>query len=232
MIKKTIKFKRKPLWKIQYESIKKHRKNLKATIDTKGCDKFYDKLLPEKINRLYILLGAFLSSQTNDNITYACVMRFKNSQITIENINTMSLETLVTIIKPVGFYNQKAKNLKNICKIVLDKYEGLIPSDIASLLKFTGIGYKMAILISNLITKKPQGICVDTHMHRICNRLGWVDTKNAEKTRLELEEWIPKSYWLEINPIIVGYGQTICKSKNPKCDQCSLKNSCKFYNNI
>lgn len=232
MKKKTIKFRRKPLWKIQYECIKKHRENLNATIDTKGCDKFYDELLPDNINRLYILLGAFLSSQTNDNITYACVMRFKKLNISLEDINDMRLEDLVKIIKPVGFYNQKSKNLKKICKIVIDNFGGLIPSDIKTLLKFPGIGYKMAILISNLITKSPQGICVDTHMHRICNRLGWVETKNAEKTRLELEEWIPKSYWLELNPIIVGYGQTICKSKNPKCDQCSLKNSCKFYNNI
>ena len=134
---------------------------------------------------------------------------------------------LAQFIKPVGFYNRKAKQLKKMCIILRDEYNYEPPISLEKLLNLPGIGKKMAYLILNVIHEVPHGICVDTHVHRIVNRIGWINTKNPEETRLELEDCFPKNYWIDINPLLVGFGQTICKSKNPKCDKCLLK--CKFY---
>lgn len=109
--------------------------------------------------------------------------------------------------------------------MLLDEYEGDIPSTIEGLTKLPGVGPKMGYLALKIAWNKVDGIGVDVHVHRICNRLQWVSTKTPEETRVALESWLPKEYWFHINLLLVGFGQQICGS-SPKCEQCKLKNNC------
>jgi len=213
--------------KIEYELINEMRKNKNTPVDTMGCHLFKDNSLDIQISNFHVIVGAFLSSQTQDSITYPTMERLKKWGLTIQNIIKIDEAGLAQLIKPVGFYNRKAKQLKKMCVTLRDEFNYKPPISLEKLLKLPGIGKKMAYLILNVINEIPHGICVDTHVHRITNRLGWVDTKNPEETRLELENCLPKNYWIDINPLLVGFGQTICKSRNPKCDKCLLK--CKYY---
>ena len=123
----------------------------------------------------------------------------------------------------------KSETLQRICVILRDQYNYLVPTSYNNLIKLPGIGPKMAYLILNIVNGEPHGICVDTHVHRITNRIGWVDTTTPEKTRKELEKIVDKSCWIELNPLLVGFGQSICKSRKPGCNQCLLKESCAFF---
>lgn len=131
------------------------------------------------------------------------------------------------MIYPVGFYTRKAINMKKIAKICLLKYNGDIPNTLEGLLSLPGIGPKMGHLVMNVGWDNVQGICVDTHVHRICNRLGWVmGTKTPEETREALQMWLPKEEWVPINPLLVGFGQTVCTPLRPSCSLCSVNELC------
>ena len=116
----------------------------------------------------------------------------------------------------MGFYKTKAKNIKKICEILIAEYDGRVPDDIDELLKLPGVGRKTANLVVTLGYSKP-GICVDTHVHRITNRWGFVQTKTPEKSETALRDKLPKRYWLIINDLLVTYGQNICKPISPFC---------------
>ncbi|XP_027355879.1 endonuclease III homolog 1, chloroplastic isoform X2 [Abrus precatorius] len=149
-------------------------------------------------------------------------------------VDTMGCEKAGNTLPPkVGFYTRKATNLKKIANICLMKYEGDIPSSIEQLLLLPGIGPKMAHLVMNVGWNNVQGICVDTHVHRICNRLGWVSrlgtkqkTLTPEETRGALQRWLPKEEWVPINPLLVGFGQTICTPLRPRCGECRISELC------
>ncbi|KAH9783679.1 Endonuclease III [Citrus sinensis] len=133
----------------------------------------------------------------------------------------------------VAFYTRKACNMKKIAKICLTKYDGDIPSSLDELLALPGIGPKMANMVMTLGWFNVQGICVDTHVHRICNRLGWVTqpgtkqkTSSPEQTREALQRWLPKEEWVRINPLLVGFGQTICTPLRPRCGMCTVSEFC------
>ena len=135
-------------------------------------------------------------------------------------------EELSKAIYPVGFYANKAKQIIELSKIITNKLNGKIPNTIDDLIKFNGVGRKTA----NLVLAKGFGIpaiCVDVHVHRICNRLGLVNTSNPEETEFALRENLPEKYWLDINTILVTFGQNICKPINPKCDNCPISQYCK-----
>jgi len=216
--------------KLEYEQIKKMRKDTVSPVDTMGCHLFKDNSIDKSISNFHVLVGALLSSQTKDVILYPAMQRLREKGLTIDNILQMDQSDLAGTIKPVGFYNKKAETLQRICVILRDQYNYLPPTSYNNLIKLPGIGPKMGYLILNIVNGEPHGICVDTHVHRIANRLGWVDTKTPEKTRKELEKIVDKSCWIEINPLLVGFGQSICKARKPSCDQCLLKESCTFYN--
>ena len=216
--------------KIEYEQIKKMRKDKVAAVDTMGCHIFKDDSIAKSVSNFHVLVAALLSSQTKDVILYPAIQRLREKGLTIDNILLMEQSDLAAIIKPVGFYNKKAETLQKICLILRDKYNYIPPASYDSLIKLPGIGPKMAYLILNIVNEEPHGICVDTHVHRITNRIGWVNTTTPEKTRKELEKIVDKSCWIEINPLLVGFGQSICKSRKPDCDQCLLKEPCAFYN--
>jgi endonuclease-3 len=120
-----------------------------------------------------------------------------------------------------------------MAQILKDQYEGDPPEDYDNIIKLPGIGPKMAYLYLQCCCGKVEGIAVDTHVHRICNRLNWVSTKNPEETRKNLQSWMPKEYWDDVNTLLVGLGQMICEAKKPKCDECKLYNLCDFrINNV
>ncbi|KAF2300196.1 hypothetical protein GH714_010593 [Hevea brasiliensis] len=157
----------------------------------------------------------------------------QNGLLTADAIDVADETTIKDLIYPVGFYTRKASNLKKIAKICLIKYDGDIPSSLEDLLTLPGIGPKMAHLVMNIAWNNVQGICVDTHVHRICNRLGWVSrpstnqkTSTPEETRTSLQLWLPKEEWVPINPLLVGFGQTICTPLRPRCGMCSISEFC------
>ncbi|KAE9452848.1 hypothetical protein C3L33_15254, partial [Rhododendron williamsianum] len=157
----------------------------------------------------------------------------QNGLLTPDAIDKADEATIKSLIYPVGFYPKKASNLKKIAKICLTKYDGDIPSTLEELLLLPGIGPKMAHLVMNVGWDNVQGICVDTHVHRICNRLGWVsrpgtkqNTSTPEQTRESLQLWLPKEQWVPINPLLVGFGQTVCTPLRPRCGICSISNLC------
>ncbi|KAH7572783.1 hypothetical protein JRO89_XS03G0011500 [Xanthoceras sorbifolium] len=157
----------------------------------------------------------------------------QNGLLTAEAIDKADEDTIKDLIYPVGFYTRKASNMKKIAKICLMKYDGDIPGSLDELLLLPGIGPKMAHLVMNVGWNNVQGICVDTHVHRICNRLGWVfkrdgkqKTSSPEETREALQLWLPKEEWVPINPLLVGFGQTICTPLRPRCGTCSVSELC------
>ncbi|MCX7737810.1 MAG: endonuclease III [Hydrogenothermaceae bacterium] len=180
-----------------------------------------------------ILVSTILSLRTRDEITLKAsknLFRVVNSP---EDILKLSQEELERLIYPVGFYRNKAKMLKEIAKDLIKSYGGKVPDSLEELLSLKGVGRKTANLVLSAGYGKP-AICVDTHVHRISNRLGWIKTKNPQETEFELMKMVPKKYWKDINRLLVAFGQTICKPVKPKCDICPIIEHCEVsgYGNI
>ena len=158
-------------------------------------------------------------------MTSAAVKRLREYGLTPEHIMETDEEELQKLIRPVGFYKRKAQYIKRTTAVLLQDYGGDIPDTIEGLVKLPGVGPKMGYLALQIAWKKNDGIGVDVHVHRICNRLHWVNTKTPEETRVALESWLPKDLWEVVNVLLVGFGQQICGSK-PKCSECKLKAIC------
>jgi len=173
----------------------------------------------------HILISCILSLRTQDNTTsQACRRLFALAQ-TPEQMLGLSVKTIEKAIFPVGFYRIKAQNIREICKVLKENYSEKVPDDIDELLKLKGVGRKTANLVVTLGFRKP-GICVDTHVHRISNRWGYVKSKNPEKTEFALREKLPKKYWLEYNDLLVSFGQHLCRPISPVCSQCPVEKYC------
>ncbi|KAI3912007.1 hypothetical protein MKW98_010951 [Papaver atlanticum] len=220
-------------WEEVLEGIRKMRSSEDAPVDTMGCEKA-GSLLPPKERRFAVLVSSLLSSQTKDAVNHGAVQRLlKNGLLAADTIDNAEESVIKDLIYPVGFYTRKASNLKKVAKICLQKYGGDIPSSLEELLALPGIGPKMAHLVMNVAWDNVQGICVDTHVHRICNRLGWVSkpgtgqkTSTPEGTRESLQLWLPMEEWVAINPLLVGFGQTICTPLRPRCGMCEINSLC------
>jgi endonuclease-3 len=135
------------------------------------------------------------------------------------------VKELEKAIYPVGFYANKAKQIVELSKILVEKYNSQVPNSIEELCKFNGVGRKTANLTVARGFNEP-AICVDVHVHRIFNRIGYVKTKNPEETEFALREKLPKKYWIDINTLLVTHGQNICKPIKPKCDECPIFDFC------
>ncbi|KAL8208546.1 hypothetical protein R6Q57_007958 [Mikania cordata] len=214
-------------WVKVLEGIREMRSLEDAPVDSMGCEKAGNSL-PPKERRFAVLISSLLSSQTKDNVTHGAIQRLLDSNLLKpETIDNADESTIKKLIYPVGFYTRKASNMKKIAKISLLNYHGDIPNTLEALLSLPGIGPKMAHLVMNVAWNNVQGICVDTHVHRICNRLGWVtQTKTPEQTREGLQKWLPKEEWVLINPLLVGFGQTICTPLRPSCSLCTVSGLC------
>ena len=173
-----------------------------------------------------VLICCILSLRTNDKITIHSAKRMLKLGKTPLEISKLDVETLSNAIYPVGFYQNKAKQIIDLSKEIVEKYNSKTPAEIDELTKFKGVGRKTA----NLVLAKGHNIpaiCVDVHVHRICNRLGYVKTKTPDETEMKLRKILPKKYWLDFNTILVTHGQNICKPQKPMCDICSIKDFCK-----
>ncbi len=172
-----------------------------------------------------ILISTVLSLRTKDETTHKATDRLFDVANTPERMMKLSVEEIQKLIYPVGFYKTKAENIKKICKKLIDEYDGKVPDTIDELLTFKGVGRKTANLVITLGYDK-LGICVDTHVHRISNRLGYVKTKTPEKTEFALRKKLPKKYWIIYNDLLVVYGQNLCKPISPFCSKCKISKYC------
>lgn len=197
--------------------LKKEYKNWNAPVVT---------LIKERTNDPYrILISTVLSLRTQDKTTHKAAKRLFEVADTPEKMVELTEKEIEKLIYPVGFYRTKARNIKKISQILLERYGGKVPDDLDELLKLPGVGRKTANLVITLAYGK-LGICVDTHVHRISNRLGIVKTKTPFETEMELRKILPKKWWIVYNDMLVSLGQTICRPVNPKCDICPVREYC------
>ncbi|KAK4472598.1 hypothetical protein MN116_003836 [Schistosoma mekongi] len=181
-------------WRTQLNNIRKMRESRDAPVDLMGCEKLADETEHPKTFRLQVLISLMLSSQTKDQVTAAAMERLKSKGCTLAVLTSMKTEDLEELIYPVGFYKTKALNIKKTCEIMRQKYNSDIPKTVKELCTLPGVGPKMAYLAMKCAWKEVTGIGVDTHVHRITNRLKWSKrpTKTPEETRMALEEWLPR----------------------------------------
>lgn len=172
-----------------------------------------------------ILIATILSARTTDQITTRVIHKLFTHVDSFSDLKCLSLEEIEKLIYPVGFYRQKAKQLKKLPQVIEEQFNGSIPSEIDDLIKLPGVGRKTANLVRAVAFEKP-AICVDTHVHRICNRWGYLKTKTPLETEMVLRENLPCQYWLRINSYLVTLGQTICRPVRPKCTECPLTDIC------
>ena len=173
----------------------------------------------------HILISTLISLRTKDQVTLEASMRLFEKADSIEELDKLSEDEIAKLIYPCGFYKTKAARMKEICKIIIENNNANIPDEIDDLIKLPGVGRKTANLVVILGFNKP-GICVDTHVHRISNRIGWVQTKTPEETEFALRKLLPLEYWRTINDYFVSYGQTVCTPMSPHCSICKLNNVC------
>lgn len=173
-----------------------------------------------------VLISCILSLRTNDKTTYPATLRMLKLGRTPEDFAKCNVKELEKAIYPVGFYANKAKQIVELSKEIMEKLDGKVPDTIEKLIKFNGVGRKTANLVVARGFNKP-AICVDVHVHRIFNRIGYVKTKTPEETEFALREKLPEKYWIDINTLIVTHGQNVCKPQKPNCEACPIKAYCK-----
>lgn len=183
------------------------------------------KMMEQFHDPFKVLICCILSLRTNDLTTYPCSLRMLELGTKPEDFLNIEVDTLAKAIYPVGFYKNKAQQILDISKELVEKHGSKVPNTIEELIKFKGVGRKTANLVMAKGFNIP-AICVDVHVHRISNRLGWVKTKMPDETEMELRKLLPKKYWLDINTILVTFGQNVCKPQRPLCEQCPVKEYC------
>ena len=183
------------------------------------------KLMDSFNNPYLVLIACILSLRTNDRTTYPATLRMLELAKTPKAMKNVKVEDLAKAIYPVGFYANKAKQIIELSRQIDEELDGKVPDTIKELVKFKGVGRKTANLVLSQGFNKP-AICVDVHVHRIFNRLGYVCTKNPEETEFALREKLPQKYWIDINTLMVTHGQNICKPTQPKCSECPIANYC------
>ncbi|XP_051024326.1 endonuclease III-like protein 1 [Acomys russatus] len=209
-------------WHQQLANIRIMRSKKDAPVDQLGAEHCYDASAPPKVQRYQVLLSLMLSSQTKDQVTAGAMQRLRARGLTVESILQTDDDVLGRLIYPVGFWRSKVKFIKQTTAILQQHYEGDIPASVAELVALPGVGPKMAHLAMAVAWGTISGIAVDTHVHRIANRLRWTKkvTKSPEETRKALEEWLPRPLWSEVNGLLVGFGQQTCLPVHPRCQAC------------
>ncbi len=172
-------------------------------------------------NPFLILIATILSLRSKDKVTLKVAQNLFKEATTPSQISSLPLKKLEAILFNIGFYKTKAKTIKEVAKKLEDKYKNSVPTTYKELIKIKGIGPKTANLVLSAAFNK-KTICVDTHVHRISNRIGLIKTKNVEQTELALKKIIPPQYWSSWNTLLVKWGQNICLPRHPKCYKCFL----------
>lgn len=173
------------------------------------------------------LISCILSLRTKDEVTEKASVKLLKKYDTPEKILKLSEKQIQSLIYPVGFYKTKAKRIKEISKTLIEKYSSIVPQDLNELLKLKGVGRKTANIVMLYGHKKQGFLPIDTHCHRIPNRLGWIKTKTPDETEKMLTKILPLKYWDDFNHLFVSFGQTICLPVSPFCSSCPIKKYCK-----
>jgi len=194
--------------------------------DVKEWNVPYLSLKKIKRDPFKTLIACILSLRTKDEVTHTASERLFAKAVSPEKMLKLGSEKIAQLIYPVGFYNQKSKQIINICKSLITNFDGIVPDEIDELLTLEGVGRKTANLVVTEAFGKP-GICVDTHVHRITNRWGYIKSKTPAETEQKLRKKLPEKYWIGINRLLVTYGQGRCFPVLPKCGKCELFSMCK-----
>ena len=168
-----------------------------------------------------VLIGTILSLRTQDTTTAGAMRRLFARAATPKAMLRLRAATIAKLIYPVGFYRTKAKTILNVCRALLERHGGTVPRDLDALLELHGVGRKTANLVLTLGFSAP-GICVDTHVHRITTRWGYVRTPSPNATEQALRRKLPAEHWIEINDLLVAFGQTLCRPISPHCSVCPI----------
>jgi endonuclease-3 len=172
-----------------------------------------------------ILVSTILSLRTKDEVTSEAARRLFQKARTPEQLLALGEAAIADLIYPVGFYPTKAKRLLEISRLVLTHYQGNVPDTIEALLELPGVGRKTANLVLVEGFKK-DAICVDTHVNRISNRIGYVKTRTPDQTEFALREILPRKHWIRYNELLVAFGQAICRPVSPFCSKCPVAAMC------
>src|SRR3989339_1612500 len=183
------------------------------------------RLAEENHDPFEILISTLLSLRTKDEVTAVATARLFALAKTPSAMVELTKEEIRKAIYPVGFYRNKAETIHSVCRTLIDRYDSRVPDSIDELLTMRGVGRKTANLVVALGFNGP-GICVDVHVHRISNRLGYVHTKNPEENELALREKLPTQYWIKYNTLMVSFGRNICRPVSPHCSICPVFDYC------
>ncbi len=178
-----------------------------------------------------ILIGTILSQRTRDERTAIATERLFAKFRSPEDLAHADEAEVRQLIRPAGFYNTKAKSVIKVAKRLVEEFGGEVPSDLDALMSLPSVGRKTANCVLVYGFDKP-AIPVDTHVHRISNRLGLVESRTPEETEAQLVRTVPKRYWLELNDLFVRFGQTTCKPIGPRCEDCTLRARCRYYREV
>lgn len=203
-------------------------KKLKNKENTTTLKRTAENSKQKKDTPYRVLITTVLSQRNRDESTEIAAAKLFSKLPTIEQIANANLKTIEPLIRQSGFYRTKAKRIKEISRILLEKYNGKVPLDILELIKLPGVGRKTANCVLVYGYNMP-AIPVDTHVHRISNRIGLVHTKTPEQTEQELQKLFAKKLWIEINELFVAHGKSTCKPISPLCSQCPVSKYCDFY---
>ena len=179
----------------------------------------------QKADPFRILVGCLISARTRDEVTEAACSRLFQQIKSPEDLLELTPRQLERAIYPVAFYRNKAKALKSLSSDLIERFDSQVPETLEELLTLQGVGRKTANL-TLILAFDGMGICVDTHVHRIANRWGYVETTTPDHTETALREKLPQKYWKKINELLVGFGQTVCKPLSPLCSQCPVDKHC------
>jgi endonuclease-3 len=172
-----------------------------------------------------VLISCILSLRTQDATTAKASHRLFAVADSPPAMVELTAKKIEKLIYPVGFYKTKARQIREMCRTIIDRHDGKVPEELDELLTLKGVGRKTANLVVTLGYHKP-GICVDTHVHRISNRWGYIKTATPEKTEVALRTKLPKQYWIEYNNLLVNFGQHLCRPISPMCSNCPVKKYC------
>jgi endonuclease-3 len=193
--------------------LEEHLREVELPIVSHLAETRYDPFL--------ILISTLLSLRTKDEVTAEATERLFALAKTPAQMLTTPEEDIARAIYPVGFYRIKARTILGVCRDLVDRFQGRVPDDLDTLLTLKGVGRKTANLVMTLGFGK-EGLCVDTHVHRISNRLGYVRTKTPEKTEFALRERLPKGFWKDYNTVMVAFGRQTCRPVSPLCSTCPI----------
>ena len=200
-------------------------KIVQALKDANQPQSDFVKLMDSFKDPYLVLIACILSLRTNDKTTYPATLRMLELGRTPEDFAKCDVKVLEKAIYPVGFYANKARQIVELSKTLVVEYNSQVPKSIEEMTKFKGVGRKTANLVMSEGFNEP-AICVDVHVHRIFNRLGYIKTKTPEETEFALREKLPVKHWIDINSLLVTHGQNVCKPIKPMCEVCPIKEFC------